>query len=172
MHNREPTPFNIPFDFGGEKLYESKFEETTPDYRFVRPAQAENYQILKPEHIAGYFKEYVFNPFDQFTQEELWILMCDTHNVVMYDALVYRGTINTVYIRPAEIFRPAIYYNSASIVMSHCHPSGSSVPSNADIQITEKLVGLGKELDLPILDHVIVGRNDCASLAMKGLGGL
>ena len=168
-----PSIYHVPFDFTPEeqKLYPSKFEEAQADYRLVRPAQADNYALLNPAHIATYFKEFVYCPFDAFTQEELWVLMCDTHNTVRYESLIYRGTLNEVPIRIGELFRSAIYYNAASIALAHNHPSGSSLPSTADERVTENIVEAGNLLGIHVLDHVIIGQETCTSLLAKGLGG-
>jgi len=47
-----------------------------------------------------------------------------------------------------------------SLILAHNHPSGDSKPSKADLDITEKLKIAGDMLQIPILDHIIVGR-DC-----------
>ena len=169
-----PSIYNIPFDFTEEeaKLYPSRFEEPKEEYRFVREAQAENYQLFRPDQIAAYFTEYVFTPFEQFTQEEMWCLLCDSQNTVKYEAMVYRGTVDSVHLRIGELFRSALIYNTPCIALSHNHPSGSSLPSTADIQATEDIVLAGKLLGVHVLDHVIIGRESYTSLMQKQLGGL
>jgi len=154
-----------------EKLYPSRFEEVKEEYRFVREAQVANYHISAPAHAAAYFREYIYQPFDKFTQEELWVLMLDSQNTVMYDALIYRGTINAVTIRVGELFRPALYYNSASIVLGHQHPSNNPTPSPQDVAVTESVVEAGRLLDVQVLDHCIMGRDSFTSLREQGLGG-
>jgi hypothetical protein len=68
-------------------------------------------------------------PFEQFRQEQLYVLLLDQKNRVTHDVMVYKGTVNAINIRPAELFMEAVRYNSPSIIMSHCHPSGNSTPS-------------------------------------------
>lgn len=60
-------------------------------------------------------------------------------------------------VHPREIFKEALLLNTDSIICIHNHPSGNIMPSNADIKLTDKLVKLGKELNLPIIDHLIIG---------------
>ena len=163
----------MPFDFTGEeaKLYPSTFEESKQITRRVRESLAVNYSIYNPKHIVEYFKAYIYQPFRDFEQEEMWLLLCNNRSIVTHDIQLYVGTINQIPMRPAEVFRDAFRYNAASIAISHVHPSGVATPSDADLKVTEKLVALGKELDMPILDHVIVGREECTSFAMNGIGG-
>jgi len=58
----------------------------------------------------------------------------------------------------AEIFRPAIRLNAAAIIVLHNHPSGSADPSSYDIAVTRSIVEAGKNLDISVLDHIIIGR--------------
>ena len=55
------------------------------------------------------------------------------------------------------------------MILVHNHPSGDPSPSREDIAVTERLVKGGKILDIPVLDHVILGRFHFASLKEKGL---
>jgi DNA repair protein RadC len=84
--------------------------------------------------------------------------------------MVYRGTLNTVFVRVAEIFKEAIRMNAASIIVAHCHPSGEPTPSPEDVRITERAVEVGRQLDIDLLDHIIVGKGRWVSLKERGLG--
>jgi len=53
--------------------------------------------------------------------------------------------------------------------LAHNHPSGNLKPSNSDIRLTKKIVDAGKIMEVPILDHIIVGDNDYFSFADEGL---
>jgi DNA repair protein RadC len=98
--------------------------------------------------------------------------MVNTRNVVTYEAMVYRGTIDTVQIRIGELFRPALIYNAANIILTHNHPSGSSLPSPEDVKVTERVVTAGKLLGVEVLDHVIMGKQTFSSLREKKIGAL
>jgi len=56
--------------------------------------------------------------------------------------------------------------------VEHCrfHPSGDPTPSPEDVKLTYQLVQLGKELDIDVIDHLIIGRGRWVSLRSKGLG--
>jgi len=137
--------------------------------RFVREVR-EQVQIRSGNDAAQHLMQHIYTPFDQFDQEEMWTLLLDTKNVVTHEVMVYRGTLNTVYIRLAEVFKEAVRVNAASFLLSHCHPSGEPTPSPEDVRVTERLVEVGQLLDIPMLDHIVVGRDAWVSMKEKGLG--
>jgi DNA repair protein RadC len=92
--------------------------------RFVREAQ-EPMQITNPGDAARYLRGYIFTPFEAFDQEEMWCLCLNTKSVVTHEAMLYRGTVNTVYVRVAEFFKVPIQVNSPAFILAHCHPSGA-----------------------------------------------
>ena len=49
---------------------------------------------------------------------------------------------------------------------AHFHPSGDSSASKEDLVVTERLIESGKILDIPLLDHVIIGRDGSSSLKL------
>lgn len=103
-------------------------------------------------------------------QEEFWVLHLDTRNRVRRVMRLYRGSLNQATVRVGEVFREAVRANAASIIAVHNHPSGDPTPSPQDIALTRALVSAGKLLDIPLLDHVIIGRGRWVSLKERGLG--
>ena len=107
--------------------------------RFVRRIQ-ENITARSPADVAAYFMQHIYTPWEDFTQEELYTLMLDSKNRPTHAAMIYRGTLNSVYIRTAEVFRPAIVHNAASIIMAHNHPSSSVDPSPEDVRASSEIL--------------------------------
>jgi len=105
-------------------------------------------------------------------QEEFWVLHLDTRHRVTRVQRLYRGSLNQATVRVAEVFREAIRDNAAAIIVAHNHPSGDPTPSAQDIALTRALVQAGRLLDIPLLDHVIIGWGRWVSLKEQGLGGL
>ncbi|MCC5465385.1 JAB domain-containing protein [Pelosinus baikalensis] len=70
------------------------------------------------------------------------------------------GSLNASIVHPRELFKVAILANAASIIIAHNHPSGDPAPSSEDLSLTQKLVEAGKLLDIPILDHIVVGDDE------------
>lgn len=90
-------------------------------------------------------------------QEEVWVLVLDNALHILSVEKTFKGTISGAMIHPREIYRLAIKLNAASICVLHNHPSGNPTPSTADINMTKKIVDAGKLLEIPCLDHVIIG---------------
>lgn len=78
------------------------------------------------------------------------------------------GAVDWAVAHPREIFKSSILSNAASILMLHNHPSGKPQPSKADIMLTDRLIRAGEILGIPVLDHIIVGRNGIFFSLKKG----
>ena len=66
----------------------------------------------------------------------------------------------------SEVFEPSSL--SASVILVHNHPSGDPDPSREDIAVTERLVKAGRVMDIPVLDHVVVGSYGYCSMKEHG----
>jgi DNA repair protein RadC len=137
--------------------------------RLIREVK-ESVQVIAPTIAGQYLLEQVFTPFEQFDQEETWVLLLNTKHWITHEVMVYRGTLNSAIIRPAEIFKPAVRVNAQVIIMAHNHPSGDPTPSPEDEQVTRQLEQVGQYLDTELLDHIVVGKDCWVSLRDKGLG--
>lgn len=106
----------------------------------------------------------------ELDQEELRVLLLDTRNHVLDIAKIYRGSVTTAQVRPADVFKPAIRNNATAIIVVHNHPSGDPTPSPDDAAVTRSLVEAGKLIDVEVLDHLIIGRGRFVSMKERGLG--
>lgn len=102
-------------------------------------------------------------------KEHVWVFQLDVRNRIKLIELVSLGTLNSSLIHPREVFRRAVHEGSASIILAHNHPSGSSDPSEQDITMTRKLRDAGRILEIDLIDHIIIGRNEFYSLKEKGV---
>ena len=103
-------------------------------------------------------------------QEEVRTMLLDTRYRVIATPVIYKGSMNAVSMRVAEVFKEAIRHNSASIIVAHNHPSNDPTPSAEDILVTKTLVQAGKLLEIEVLDHMVVCQNRYVSLKERGLG--
>jgi DNA repair protein RadC len=103
-------------------------------------------------------------------QEELRTILLDSRNRLIRIHEVYRGSLTTSLIRTGEVFREAIKANAAGMIVVHNHPSGDPSPSPEDLSVTRNLVEAGRLLDIPVLDHVVIGRGRFVSMREQGLG--
>ena len=161
----KPPKYQLAFDYG----YRPVESEAVDGMRFTYEVK-EAVKVLSPADAGHYLLTRVFTPFEAFEQEEVWVLLLNNRNWITHQSMLYRGTINTVNTRIGEIFKPALRYNASSIVVSHVHPSGEIEPSPEDIAVTQAMYTAGKLLDVPLLDHLIVGRDCWLSLKTRGLG--
>lgn len=81
------------------------------------------------------------------------------------------GTSGTV-VDPKQVFAVALKANASGIILAHNHPSGSLNPSDADIKLTNRLYKAGKLLDIGVLDHLIITKDNYYSFAEAGRLGL
>jgi DNA repair protein RadC len=90
------------------------------------------------------------------------------HRLIHFEE-VFRGTIDGASVHPREIVRQAMQYNAAALIFAHNHPSGVAEASQADELITRRLRDALALVDIRVLDHLIVGDNNCLSFAERGL---
>jgi DNA repair protein RadC len=137
--------------------------------RFVRAVKDE-INARSPADVAQHLLQHVYVPFEAFDQEELWVLLLNTKNRITHETLVYRGTVSSIQIRPAELFKEAVRINAPAILMAHQHPSGDCSPSPDDARTTSVAIKAGEILGISVIDHLVVGRGSWVSMKEKGLG--
>ena len=101
--------------------------------------------------------------------EQFKILLLNRANKVLGIFEVSTGGVSGTVADPKLVFAAAIKANASAMILAHNHPSGQVKPSQADIDLTKKLVGGGKLLEIPVLDHIIVTGEECYSFADEGL---
>ena len=100
--------------------------------------------------------------------EEVHAAFLDVKLRLIASECIYKGTLNRSLFEPREIFSNALRYNAAFIILAHNHPSGSAVPSEADIASTLRIDKCGKLMGIMLFDHIIVGCEDCTSMKEEG----
>jgi DNA repair protein RadC len=98
-------------------------------------------------------------------REHFVTLLLDAKNQVMRLAPIHIGTLTQSLVGPREVFREAIRDSASSMIVAHNHPSGDPTPSPEDIEVTQRLVDIGALLDIPVLDHIIVGERRFTSFS-------
>lgn len=96
------------------------------------------------------------------------VLFLDNQNQLIAFEEMFKGTINRVEVHPREIVRQSIKKNATSIILAHNHPSGHSEPSLADKQLTEKIFTACQLVGINVLDHLVIGHDNCVSFAERG----
>jgi DNA repair protein RadC len=102
-------------------------------------------------------------------REELRVVLLDARNAVLATPTVYVGNVSAALVRVGELFRDGVRRHAAGIIVVHNHPSGDPTPSPDDLHLTAEAVAAGRLLDLPVLDHVILGHGTYVSLRDRGV---
>ena len=106
---------------------------------------------------------------EDLNHEEFKMLLLNRNNRVMQIAHISSGGVSGTVVDPKIIFKKALDHHACSIILCHNHPSGNLNPSQADIDITRKIVTSGKLLEIQVLDHLIISYEGYFSFADEGL---
>lgn len=114
----------------------------------------------KPSTIADYYKEQIRH----LEVERVILVMTDGKNQFLKDCILSTGTVNMSLISPREIFMTALKMQAVNILLVHNHPSGDPTPSKDDIEITKRIHVASQIMNIPLVDHIIIGDNTYMSL--------
>ena len=98
-------------------------------------------------------------------QEKVIVLSLNSRLEVIKEKTVFIGGNNISIISGRELFKEALICGSNRVMVVHNHPSGNPEPSIEDIEATERLYSMAKELDIDVVDHLIIGRSRFYSFA-------
>jgi DNA repair protein RadC len=133
--------------------------------RMAAESREDGAPVRSPRDVVG-----VYAPrLEDLPVEEFHVAVLDAQHRLERDVTVTRGILNSSLVHPREVFREAIAERAAAIILVHNHPSGDPTPSADDRLVTEQLVAAGRLLDIPVHDHVIIGRGRYTSFAEAGL---
>lgn len=114
-----------------------------------------NIKMDTPEKIYNYMK----NEVEGKNQEYFYAIYLDSKKNLIDKKLLFIGTLNKSIVHPREIFKYAYLLSASSIICVHNHPSGDTIPSKEDLNLTKALVEIGKMQGINIIDHIIIGKN-------------
>ncbi|MEA1048398.1 DNA repair protein RadC [Lamprobacter modestohalophilus] len=121
--------------------------------------------LNSPDATRDYLKLKLFG----LSYEVFAVLYLDSrHRVIQYREL-FRGTIDGASVHPREVVKECLHWNAAAVILAHNHPSGVAEPSQADLQITQKIKDALNLIEVRVLDHLIVGEGIGVSMAERGL---
>ena len=102
--------------------------------------------------------------FEGEKQEMIAVLLLDAKSSLFHREIIGRGTLTQVLVHPREIFKPAVRHLAHSMIIAHNHPSGDPKPSKEDIRLTKHLIECSQIMQIPLADHIIIGKNCYTSL--------
>lgn len=122
-------------------------------------------KINEPSVIYNHFEPQLAH----LKKEVFMVLLLNSANHLIHAHRISEGILNSALVHPREVFREAILEAAASIILLHNHPSGEVKPSLEDESITKRLVEVGRLMNIPVLDHIIIGRKCYLSFREEGL---
>ena len=131
-------------------------KDQEPQAKFKITSSKDVYDLMRPEL------------FDEVVEHFYLVLMTRSNQVIKKQLISQGGTSGTV-VDAKVVFKTALDHLAQSMILVHNHPSGSLTPSEQDKRLTERLVKIGRDMDLPVLDHVIFSDRGYFSFADEGI---
>lgn len=131
-------------------------KESTPDEKPTITCSRDCFQILQPHLI-------------DIHHEEFWVILLNRANRVIKTCQISQGGVAGTVADPRIIFKLAIGELASGIVLAHNHPSGNLAASQADRNLTKKMIEAGKLLEIQVLDHLIIAGQNYYSFADEGI---
>jgi DNA repair protein RadC len=97
-------------------------------------------------------------------QEHFAVVLLDVKNGLLGTNIITIGTATETLVHPGEVFRTIIKQGATKVIVAHNHPSGNLEPSQADLDLTKRLLEAAQLLSIPLLDHLILGQGNYQSL--------
>lgn len=106
-----------------------------------------------PETIARYYMEQLRHA----EQEQMICMMLNTKSQLLGEEVISKGTVNASLVSPRDLILAAFRYHAVYIILVHNHPSGNPSPSKEDILLTRRVMDACALVDIPLLDHIVIG---------------
>jgi DNA repair protein RadC len=102
-------------------------------------------------------------------REHLWTVSLDTAYRILNIELVSLGTVNKTLVEPMEVYSIPLQKRAVKLILVHNHPSGELKPSESDKDVTDQLIQVGRIMNVPLMDHLIISETDHYSFLDSGL---
>ena len=122
-------------------------------------------QFLNPSSVAKYYMEKLRHE----KKERVLLLMLDNKAQLLGEEVLSVGTVSASLLSPREVFIAALKKEAVHIMLLHNHPSGDPAPSRQDMKVTDDIKEIGGMIDIPLIDHIIIGDNKYISFKEAGL---
>ncbi len=133
--------------------------------RMARHKAAAKLKFDAPETVADYYMEEMRHQ----EKEKILLLLLDNRLQLIEEYMISLGTVNASLLSTRDVFVKALTCRASSFMLLHNHPSGDPAPSRNDIQITQKMKEAGESMDMPLIDHIILGNGTFISLKKEEL---
>lgn len=132
--------------------------------RVARSKAGESLCFKRSGSVAAYYMETLRHR----NRECVLLLMLDAKGHLLKETELSKGTVKSSLLSPREVFVEALRVEAVQIILLHNHPSGDPTPSREDMSVTAAIAELGDKLDIPLIDHIIIGDNKYISFKEQG----
>ena len=133
--------------------------------RYARSRMGDRPRLSDPAAAA----RYAASLFGGAHDEQVYLICLDLSGHVTGAPLLGRGTLDEVALYPRKVVEQALAQHAHAVLLTHNHPGGTPTPSGADVEMTRRIVDALSVVGIRVLDHLIVGRESCFSMARNGL---
>lgn len=133
--------------------------------RYYQVNCAQEIEILTTLEDCG---KYLVPRFFGRTRETVFLLCLDAKCKVLCCKEIGEGSVNAASISVRKVVETALVANATTVVLAHNHPSGIAVPSNEDIQTTQRIAAALHAVEIHLADHVVVADGDYVSMVQSG----
>ena len=136
----------------------------------IKLTEEEKIKILNSDDIYGIMQKILLreDKIDQ-NREHFWVIGLENNNRILFIELISLGTVNQTLAKPMEVFSLALQKRAVKIILCHNHPSGELKPSEADKDISDRLIQVGIIVDTEVIDHLIISTKSYLSFVDIGL---
>tara|TARA_R110000796_G_scaffold252627_1_gene389013 strand:+ start:98622 stop:99242 length:621 start_codon:yes stop_codon:yes gene_type:complete len=136
----------------------------------VRLSQEQKIKLLNSDAVYSIMQQILLRENKiRRNQEHFWVVGLDNQNKILFIELIGLGQVNRVEANPPDVFRMGIYKLAVSMILVHNHPSGNITPSQADKDFTDRMLKVGKLININVLDHLVITEEGYTSFADEGI---
>lgn len=136
----------------------------------IKLTEAEKIKVLNSDDIYGVMQKILLREqkIDQ-NREHFWVIGLENNNRILFIELISLGSVNKTIAEPMEVFSFALQKRAVKIMVCHNHPSGELKPSEADKDVTDRLIQVGIIVNTELVDHLIISERSYLSFVDIGL---
>lgn len=129
----------------------------------IKPAEG---QVFRSPEDANQF---LVNKMGMLEHEVFAVIYLTNQHKLIQSEELFRGTVDGCSVYPREIAKRVLETNASAVILVHNHPSGNPEPSSNDERLTRRVKSALDLIDVRLLDHIIVAKDRCTSLAARGV---
>ncbi|MBQ1507575.1 MAG: hypothetical protein IIZ36_04045 [Ruminococcus sp.] len=133
--------------------------------RLYTESKLMNSAEIEPDEIGDIFKA----KFIGRTKEAVALILGNARGKMIFSDIITKGSIGSTDVPIRKIADLSLRHNAKVAFIAHNHPSGSLLPSRADIKVTRTVYDTLESLGIRLIDHYIVTDTDAFSLRESGI---